>query len=233
MNEFQHIRLTSSRSAISLIEMISVMAVISLLTVMTVPSLYSLLTTYGLSTGVRDVSNQLVYARSEAISKHTLTRFVIATNWTKEEGSYRNFSIWRWNTEASVFDRVSKWNTLPKGVVFEPFLPEYILKSAYAVIDATTVHGEYALSKQAAAVEVMAYEGKPVTVQFVEFLPTGAARIPEGVLKTVIFILAEGTIEQGASGPIMIHQGVGGNDAHNWAQINLGTLTGRVQIYRP
>lgn len=233
MSVSHYLKRPASRSGLSLIEMIAVMAVISLLAVMTVPSLYSMLTTYGLSTGIRDVSNQLVFARSEAIAKHTLTRFMVATTWTEEDEAYRKFSTWRWNAETSQFDRVSKWGTLPKGVVFEPTLPEYILKSEYAINDATSIHGEYALSKEDAALEVMAFEEKPVTVQFVEFLPTGSARIPEGVLKTVIFVLAEGYIEHGASGPIMIHQGVGGKDARNWAQVNLGTLTGRVHIYRP
>ncbi len=222
-----------SPKALSLIEMITVMAIISLLTVMTVPSLYSLLTTYGLSTGIRDVSNQLVFARSEAIAKHTLTRFLIATSWAEEDGAYRKFSTWSWDAETSKFYRISKWGTLPKGVVFEPTLPGYILKSDYAKNDATTVHGEYALSQEDATVEIMAFEGKPAQVQFVEFLPTGSARIPGGVLKTVIFVMTEGIIQEGTSGPVIIHQGVGGTEARNWAQVNLGTLTGRVRIFRP
>jgi len=233
MRGYHKISQTASRSGITLIELISVMAIMSMLAIMTVPSVYSLLTAKGLSTGVRDVSNQLVNARADAIAKHTLTRFMIATTWTEEDGAFRKFSTWRWNAESSEFDRVSKWSTLPKGVVFVPTLPNYILKSEYALNDATSVIGEYALSQKDAAVEVMAFEEEPVEVQFVEFLPTGAARIPGGTLNTVIYVLVEGDIEQDDGGTLLTHRNANGQEAHNWAQVNLGTLTGRVRIYRP
>ena len=241
MRGFHHLRRTTSRSAITLIELIVVMAIMSMIAVMAVPSLYSLLTSHGLSTGVRNVSNHLVLARSEAIARHTLTRFLIATTWTEEGGALRKFSTWCWNADTTKFDRISEWYSLPKGIIFEPQFPDYILKSDYALNDATSVVGEYLLSKEDAAMEVEAFDGKPIKVQFVEFLPTGAARIPGGTLNTVIFVLVEGEIEQGIVGstahgaePASFSPAksiVRGN--HNWAQVNLGTLTGRVRIYRP
>jgi|GEM_PF-794076 len=222
-----------SRSGFSLIELVAVMTVAAALTILVAPSVFSLMGAHGLSAGIREVSNHLVNARSEAIAKHTLTRFVVAKTWPEEDGGFSKFSVWRWNPEHSEFEQVSKWGNLPKGVVFETELPDYVLKSNYALNDATSVIGEYALSLKDASIEVIAFNKNLIEAQFVEFLPTGAARIPGGTLSKVIFVLVEGEIEQKGSGPIVKHRGIEGKSPDNWAQVNLDTLTGRVRIYRP
>jgi len=233
MQRYRHSLATSSRSGITLIEIITVMAVMATLTIMTVPSVYSLLTAHGLTIGARDVSNHLVSARSDAIAKHTLTRFVVATSWSEEDGVLRKFSNWRWDAESMKFARVTKWFSLPKGIVFEPEFPNYLLQSHYALNDATSIHGEFALSKEEAATEVAAYEREECEVQFIEFLPTGAARIRGGILNTVIYVLVEGEIHQGTSGSVITRHCENPQNPDNWAQVNLGTLTGRVRILRP
>lgn len=175
--------------------MIVVMTLVMILSAFVGPPLYNQLSAHGLTAGIRDVSNHLVKARSEAIAKHTLTRFMVAKAWTEKEGDFSKFSIWRWNQSIGKFERSSDWATLPPGIVFEPGLPHYIRQSNYAINDATTIIGEDAMAKIEATEEVMAYPNQPVTAQFVEFLPNGSARIPEGVLKKVIFVLVEGDFE--------------------------------------
>lgn len=221
------------RLGFTLIEIMAVMVIIGTVAVFTIPSIYSLLSTTELNAGSRDLSNHLVLARSEAITRQTLTRFVVATGWTETEGILRRYSIWRWNPETSEFDQVTKWYRLPEGVIFEPERPAYLNRSAYAKNDATTVAGEFALSQEEASFQTQV-DGYPVETRFVEFLPTGAARIPGGTSKNIIFSLVEGYLEAGPSGLNLVrtHTGPGGDSA-NWAQINLETLTGRVRIYRP
>jgi len=222
-----------SRAALTLLEILIVLALMSMLALLAAPSIFGLMSSHELSASSRDISNHLVNARSQAISKHTLTRLLVATNWPEEGGSFRKFSIWRWNREDSEFHRVTPWRTLPQGIVFEPLFPDYVLESGYARGDATSVHGEYCLSREDALVEVEDVGGMTVEAHFVEFLPTGAARIPGGTLKNVIFVLVEGEVKQTTTGPIIHRLTDRGDGPENWAQINLATLTGRVRIHRP
>ena len=221
-----------SRSGFSLLELLAVMVLAMVLLVAVGPSVYSMLNAHGLSGGIRDVSNHLVRARSEAIAKHTLTRFMVAKTWPEEGGGFSHYSIWRWNSEHSKFHRISEWGALPRGIVFEPQVPPYILKSGYALNDATSVHGEDAMNQSDATVKVDAFPGEQVVAQFVEFLPNGSARIPGGTEKKVIFVIVEG--EPSEKGGDKIKRRVSdGPSPQNWAQVNLDTLTGRVRIYRP
>jgi len=223
-----------SRSGFSLIEIVAVIAVASILSLLVAPSVISMLNANGLTIGIRDLSNHLVKARSEAIAKHTMTRFVVAKTWPEgeNEGCCR-YSIWRWNPENSEFNQVSPWGILPKGIVFEPKLPGYILKSSYAENDATSVLGDDAMSQPDAPMELQALQGKKVKTQFVEFLPNGTARIPEGTLSKVIFVIVEGEVQQSGDSLKIVHRVADGKSPKNWAQVNLDTLTGRVRIYRP
>ena len=225
-------RRSLSRSGFSLIEILAVMVLAMILLVVAGPSVYSMLNAHGLSGGIRDVSNHLVRARSEAIAQHTLTRLVVAKTWPEEGGGFSHYSIWRWNSEHSKFYRTSEWSSLPEGIVFEPELPPYILKSDYAANDATSVHGEYVMNQEEASEEVMAFNGDLVAAQFVEFLPNGSARIPGGTEKKVIFVIVEGE-PSSIGGNQIKRRAPQGEDPRNWAQVNLDTLTGRVRIYRP
>ena len=224
---------TSSRSGFSLIEIVIVMAVTVIMVVLAGPPIVSLLNSTGLSSASRDVSNHLVKARSEAIAKHSLTRFMVAKTWPEKEEGYSRYSIWRWNAENSEFVQSSEWASLPKGIVFEPRLPSYISKSSYAANDATITLGEFAMSLKEASGEVVSSGDKPVETQFVEFLPNGSARIEGGILNKVIFVLVEGDIEEVDGTATTKYRGEKGKSPENWAQINLETLTGRVRIYRP
>ena len=222
----------------SLLELLVVMTVMSVLILLIAPSIFSVLHAQALSSGAREVSNHLVKARSLAIAKHTLTRLLFAKTWPEEKdsddiGSFRKYSIWEWNPENSKFERVSEWRTLPPGTFFEPAVPGYIKKSNYAINDATSVYGDDGFDQKDAEIKVKAYNDAEIEAQFVEFLPTGAARLPGGTQKKVIYVLAEGEINTTPEGPMVIRKDRSNSQPKNWAQVNLDTLTGRVRIYRP
>jgi prepilin-type N-terminal cleavage/methylation domain-containing protein len=224
------------RDGYTLLEMLVVMIVISVLAALTAPSLFRLLTSESLDVATREFSNQLVHARAEAIAKRLPVRVVFATDWPDADGRMRRYSLWYWDQEQNGFVRTSKWFSLPKGVVFEASKPDYLGRSAYAQNDPGAIRCDFPLDHEPAALDLTdTGETEALAAQFVEFLPTGTARVPEGVEPQLIFVLIEGFWEEGENGAwrlVRIGTGPDGNPA-NWAQINLETLTGRVRIHRP
>ncbi|MCP5541381.1 MAG: prepilin-type N-terminal cleavage/methylation domain-containing protein [Akkermansiaceae bacterium] len=221
--------------AFSLVELLTVLTILAVLATIAIPSLYRLLTASALTVGAREFSNHLVLARTEAISKHALIRFVVATDWAELDGELRRYSLWRWDEETTKFVRTTEWKALPEGIVLEGALPDYLGAAEYARRDPTTIRGDHPVSHKGAEFEATDPENRTVSTQFVEFLPTGAARVPDGIERNLIFVLIEGYLENGGGGMGRLVR-VGGTPAgksENWAQVNVETLTGKVRIYRP
>lgn len=224
------------RSGYTLLEMLVVMVVISVLSALAAPSLFRLLTSESLDVATREFSNQLVHARAEAIAKRLPVRVVFATGWPDADGRMRHYSLWYWDQEQSDFVRTSKWFSLPKGVVFEASKPPYLGQSAYAQNDPGAIRCDFPLDHEPAAFDLGdTGETEASAGQFVEFLPTGTARVPEGVEPQLTFVLVEGFWQESENGAWRLVRIGAGPDGYpsNWAQINLETLTGRVRIHRP
>ena len=101
--------------------------------------------------------------------------------------------------------------------------------------DASTVRGSCVLADDAhdfAANAVFAADTNfgTISTRYIEFLPTGAVRIPGSSDRQAIFVAAEGYTD--ASLQITHTAQTGGHPA-NWAQVNVDTLTGRAHVYRP
>lgn len=215
-------------------EILVVLAVIAILIALTVPTLSSLSGATSLSTGTRQVSNLLTLARTEAIKLHTVTRFVVVTEASKtEEVAYRRYGIWAWNPELEEFRPLSSWEELPLDAVFEPIEPTYIRQSLYAKDDATSVRGDYVLDEERMFISDTG--GEDFTMQYVEFLPSGAARIQDGTERNIMLVVTGGIIAPGDEGdlPSIVYKNADDGKPNNWSQINIDTLTGRVRIYRP
>jgi prepilin-type N-terminal cleavage/methylation domain-containing protein len=87
------IRRPFSQRAFSFIELLSVMAVISVVSGFAVVSVNGGSTGTALETGSRKVAQYLELARSEAISRHAVVRFVAAREWAhRDDATLRRFS---------------------------------------------------------------------------------------------------------------------------------------------
>jgi prepilin-type N-terminal cleavage/methylation domain-containing protein len=224
----------------TLMELLVVLAVMAILIALTVPTLVGLSGSTSLSTGTRQVSNYLTLARTEAIAKHTVTRFVVVTKASEtEEVAYRRYGIWVWVPEEErgedgrEFRPLSSWQELPLGAVFEPKDPVYIRDALYAEDDASSIRGDYFLEKS--PLFTAETGGEEFTMQYMEFTPSGAARMTGGAARNIMLVVTGGVIppgsEEGESS--ILYKNAEEGVPKNWAQMNVDSLTGRVRIYRP
>lgn len=212
----------------TLVEMLVTVTVIGVISAVSVPAFNGVGSSTSLSNGARQVSGVLSMARSEAIARNTNIRFAVAKDWyNQSESNFRKYSLWEWNKETETYELLTGWSELPNGVVLEPYLPEYLKSASYVTEDATAVRGDYVLEDAYDAKAQFATEDEEVYMNFIEFLPNGSVRIPNGNSRNAIFVLTGGFTDQ--SGEVIRQQ----EEVKNWAQVNVDSLTGRVRLYRP
>lgn len=227
--------LSAARQAagFSLVEMLAVIAVISVVAGFFVPAVKGLTGGNTVDTGAAELRGLLTLARSEAIAQHTIVRFVIATDWSGQEtdADLRRVSLWSWHADTQCFLQLTAWQELPVGLLLEPGVPTYIGSARYAN-DPSTVHGDGVLGPgfADAAGFIASTNAGTIYTRYIEFLPTGSARIPGGSTTQAIFVATQGYTD--ANQQITYTSRANGQPT-NWAQINVDTLTGRAQIYRP
>jgi len=209
------------------------MGVMTVLAGLTMPAVKGLASSNGLDTGARRFADLLQLARSEAISQHTIVRFALATQWTgQDDAPLRKASLWSWDPETQQYFQTTSWETLPVGIIVESSIPGYVANASYATNDASSIKGDCPLNPAFVQQNgfTSATTGSTVTMQFVQFLPTGGAQIPGGSLRNVIFVMTPGY--QNADGSLT-HTTQFNGQPTNWAQLNVDTLTGRVRVYQP
>jgi hypothetical protein len=205
------------------------MFIIGILIALAIPAIRGLGSSTGFSTGGRQISSALTHARSSSIGKRTVIRFGIVTDWQgKPEAAYKKYSTWQWDRDEEDFVQNGSWETLPNGLVFEPEKPDYLKNAAYASKDGSSIRGDFV--PDSGQKEFETKSGKEIVrVAYLEFTPSGGARVEDGDFRNILMTLAQGYVEQGN---IVYTQQKNGKPT-NWAQFNIDTLTGRVRIYRP
>ena len=224
----------SAKSAFSLIELMAVMAIVSVVAGISVPAVKGITGGNLVDASASKISGLLSLARSEAIAQHTIVRFVVATDWSGQEqgANFRKMSLWAWRAESESFVPLTNWEELPVGMILEGQLPAYVRGASYAVNDASTVRGSCVFDEAfATSAEFPAGNGREnISSRFIEFLPSGAARIPSSAERRAIFVATQGFANTGQ--PVTYTAQSDGQPT-NWAQVNVDTLTGRVHVYRP
>jgi hypothetical protein len=213
------------------VEVVSVMAVVAVLSGLTVPAVRGLGSANSLSTGTRNLAGLLQSARMEAIARHTIVRVGILTaSATEADARLRKVSTWAWDPEFRRYFQIAPWTELPVGVILEPTTPEYIRNAEYSLKDGASVRGDFVLDPAFAEKAEFTTDDREHTVRFIEFTPSGAARVSGGSLRNVILVATSGVVNSDGS---LLRTSGPGNRAANWAQINVDKLTGRVRVYRP
>lgn len=215
-----------------MIELLSVVGLISLVCGISAPALRGLSGSGALDTGTRTLVDVLNAARSEAIAHHTLVRVVIAKDWTGDaSANLRKVSVWSYNANAERFFQDTPWYALPTGVLLEPEAPSYLATASYAVTDGASVRGDFPLNADSQADDYLppTADGTQITSRYIEYLPTGSARIAGGAKRNVILVATQGYL----NGTEVVHTERTAGQVGNWAQINVDTLTGRARVYRP
>lgn len=191
-----------------------------------------------LNSATRELANYLIMARAEAVRHQTITQIRFITDESNEDGKsgdvLRAFAIWSLeDSDGPEYRALTGWRELPEGVILEPEFPDYARKSSYAEKDGTTVRGDYILAAESSP-PTLEKDGVKVPYRFIEFLPTGGARIPAGENNQSIVVAVEGYLD--APGRIVRTAPKTereGQNVANWSQINITNLTGNVRIHRP
>lgn len=209
--------------AFTLVELLTVVCIAMLMMGLSLPAIGALSKSSKLNTASRQVSNLLSLARTEAITKRTLTRFVVATEWPDQpDGSYRKMSIWKQDGSTGMWVQISKWEEIPEGVVFD-FDAD---TNPYGSAKANNV-----LNVGGANSDQVTVKGKSVAAQYAEFLPTGAARLTANTVIPEVWLgLTPGSF---TGGSIVSTVEKGSNGAGNWSKLSVSSLTGRQKITRP
>lgn len=206
------------------------MVIIGLLIGITVPAVTSFGGGAQLGTSARTVSGRLNVARSEAIAKHTAVRFGIIVECAEfPDFAYKRYGTWVWDRDAREFKGDSELTELPAGLVFEPELPTYIKDAPYAANDPSSVRGTYFLSNTDAEFETQIGTGT-ARVRFLEFRPSGSARIPIEHMRRFLLVMTEGDV---TGNTVSYPGGAEGGEPKNWALFGIDQITGRTKIYRP
>jgi hypothetical protein len=216
------------------------MAIIGILIVLIVPAVTTLSKAGGVNGGGRTISNLLTVARSEAINKRTRVQLRVVTKWMNsaaedETAAFRKMSVWvldpikaaQTPPPADLFSQVSKWETLPAGIIVETSVDPTAATPPYtfAASSSPNYPGTYFLNATLANRTVNVTVGS-ATVDFVwvQFDPSGASNFPgKGYL-----LVTEGFFSRSAPSLTYTHAG-----HPNWFAASITGVTGRILSIRP
>lgn len=201
-------------SAFTLLELLIVMAVIILLLAFTIPAVTGLSKSNSLNSGGRIVANLLTIARSEAINRRALIRFEIATDWPGDFSSaYRKITLVQHDLTTGTDTQLTKWETLPTGVIFQPQ-------------DPSPGSGAYFFALNQTQTPPLKTGTQDVPTSYIEFLPTGALNVTPAN-SPVRLRVVPGFLPSATATSVTL------TGSNNWFETSVDSLVGRIKISRP
>ena len=201
------------RFGFTLLELLVVIGIMTLLLVALVPAVTSLSKSNNINTAGRMVANSLTVARSEAINQRTLIRFEVATNWPNDSAAaYRKFTLVQHDVTTGTDKQLTKWETLPDGLTFNPQ-------------DPTPGTGSYFFSVGQSQNPKLTSGGQAITTTYIEFSPTGALSATP-VNNPVRLRLVQGYVSLPSTSVVS-------TGTSNWLETTVDSFVGRIRIARP
>lgn len=198
----------------TLIELLVVMGIILLLVAALVPAVTSLSKSNNLNAAGRMVSNVLTVARSEAINRRGLIRFEVATSWPGDlDAAYRKFTLVQHDLTSGVETQLTKWETLPAGVIFNPQ-------------DPNPGSGSYLFSLNQVQDPPLKAGTQTIPTVYIEFVPTGALNVAPAS-SPVRLRLVQGFLASASA------TSVTSTGPNNWFDTSIDSIVGRIKIVRP
>ncbi|MEO0414671.1 MAG: hypothetical protein AAF226_06935 [Verrucomicrobiota bacterium] len=160
--------------------------------------------------------------RSEAIANRTVYRIGFVVESDNADEVFRRYASWRWDKISKTFVQDSDWKQLADHLVFESSHSDYFKGSRYAQNEPHTVRGKFLLSgENGETFEVVSRSEITRVLRYVSFTPSGRPKpIDDGTRHFSLIIRP-------------VSEGDAKSEIKNWIQLNIDTLTGRTQSYRP
>ena len=189
------------------------MGIILLLVAALVPAVTSLSKSNNINSAGRMVSNVLTVARSEAINRRGLIRFEVATSWPGDpDAAYRKFTLVQHDLTSGADTQLTKWETLPAGVIFNPQDPGGV--------------GSYFFVLNRVQTPALTSSTQTIPTVYIEFQPTGALNVPPANSPVRLRMVQGFLASAGATS-------VTTTGASNWFETSVDSLVGRIKIARP
>lgn len=233
----QRRRLIGSRLGFTLIELLTVLVIAGILIGLAVPAVTRLVSSGGVSAASREVANTLGLARQAAITQRTYARVVFPYSQTGSgnhpEMEYRAYAIVtnRYNTVASGWAYLSKWEYLPVGAVF---LQQNLSLAGVQNLPngGGALDDPNSLSSGSMPFPVQGDPSAPLA--YIEFGPTGAATALSSGSGGGTLAITEGlTTVNGSTVTLQpTASKTNANMLANLTTISADTLVGRIQVTR-
>lgn len=206
----------------TLVELLAVLALIALMVTLTVAALSGLGRATALTTAGAKVAGAISLARQNAMGRNVLTALIIPTD-TSREDCYRAYTIYELPARedgslagSADWRQLTKWETLPKGVIISPHAGTQLTSSSDPALPAFP-----AIQRQNQTLHEYKY---------VLFSPTGSVTKPSFPQAPKVR-LAEGFWEKNSASPTYTRPGEHGEPA-NYFDIAVVSATGAIKIDR-
>ena len=206
----------------SLVELLTVLGIMAILVTFGLSSMGSS-TAHQLNTGGNRVVNLVNQARQNSITKHTMTALILLTGTNQAAVDNRFFVIEEFNPVTSTWQQISKWESLPPGVVVD--------NAATNPSTDTFITSVPSLNAPAAfpTVTYMGLSIPPTGYACQVFLPRGQLLSTATTLPPVLRLVS-GTDNNGA---IIYTAGSRGATLNNYYDVIINPYTGIPKINRP
>lgn len=203
---FGYFPIISSR-AFSLVELLTVLAILSVLATFSAVSLSGTRGSAGITSGGNMVSDLFNLARQNSISKRVMTAVAMPKSVQSENYNYRSFVLIEKGAGSTNWTPVSRWTTLPEGIVVDKTQSLNFIENApdVSVSDLPPIDGKHTQANEC-AYQIFLPDGRLCTRGF-------SSQVSPS-LKIVEAASQEGNIR-------------------NYYEITLNPLTGTSKIDRP
>jgi len=197
--------------------MLTVLVIMGIIMGIGIPAVTNLMKSGGLSAATRQVHNALSFARQYAITQRTYARVVFPYTATVSQPNmwYQTYAVMtnRVNTVPTGWVYVSKWESLPVGVVF---LNLTNAAPGGGLDDLNSLNQQGGLP--------FSPPGNYKTLAYIEFTPTGAATAVGVGSGASTLVIAEGFMTGGVPNR---------PNTNNYATLTVDNVVGHIKVTRP
>jgi len=202
-----------SNGGFSLVEILSVIAIVGILAAASLGSLGTSMA-HQLNSGGNKVVSLVNLARQDSIAKHTMTALILLTGTNQADVDNRVFVIVDFDPITSTWRQVTKWESLPSGLVVDNAATTKPLLNAPVTFPTLTYLGQ--------SIEPSSYACQV-------FLPRGQLLLTPAGLPPLLRVVSGSN----QNGTVVYTSGAKGGTLNNYYDVTINPYTGMPKVTRP